>query len=260
MDRNAQPVAIINGKAIFEDDIDRAISQMGQQQALRDPKVREAVLEQLIAQKLFLADAMRNLYEREPAFKEQLAAVKEELLTQYAMAKALGGITVTDAEARKFFDENKDQFAAQPVASASHILVDSEEKANEILAAIRSGEIAFEEAARRYSSCPSASQGGDLGQFTRGQMVPEFEQACFALGKGDISDPVRTRFGYHIIRLNDMGQAGDVDFDQVKDQIKAHLLDEKRQKAYQSKVNQLKILYPVEKPGQTPNRPRFTLL
>ena len=261
MERNAQPLAIVNGKAIFDSDIDQAVAQMGQDtQSFDDPKAREAILEQLIAQRLFLADAVRNLYEREPAFKEQLASVKEQLLTQYAIAKALSGITVTDIEARKFFDENADQFTSQPVVSASHILVDKKETADQILQAIRGGEISFESAARKYSSCPSAQRGGSLGEFTKGQMVPEFDETCFSMQVGEISNPVKTRFGYHIIRLDDKKQSGNVSFDQVKDQIKAHLLDEKRQKAYQSTVNQLKILFPVKKPGQNPGRPKFTLV
>ena len=261
MQNNMQPLAIVNGKPIFDADIDEAIAQMGQRaQSLNTPEARKAILEQLVAQRLFLADAMRNLYEREPAFKEQLAEVKEQLLTQYAMAKAVSGVDVTDAEARKFFEENADQFGPQPVVSASHILVDSAEKAAEIRASVVAGEISFEDAAKKYSSCPSARQGGNLGEFTRGQMVPEFDQACFALEEGQISEPVKTQFGYHIIRLNEKKTGAALTFDQVKEQIKAHLYDEKRQKAYQSKVNQLKILFPVEYPGQSPARPKLTLL
>ena len=261
MERNQTPLAIVNSKAIYDSDIDEMIAQMGPRgQAYQTAEGRAMILEQLIAQRLFLADAMRNLYEREPAFKEELQRIKEQLLTQYAISKAIDNLTVTDIEARKFFDENREQFAAQPVVSASHILVDSEEKANDILAQLNQGSIAFEDAARQHSSCPSAQQGGALGEFTRGQMVPEFDQAVFSMDVGELRGPVKTQFGYHIIRLDDKKEGAPVSFDQAKDQIKAHLLEEKRQKAYQSKVNQLKILYPVERPGQARPKSPFTLL
>ena len=106
MESNQKPLAIVNTKAIYESDIDEVIEQMGQRGAAYDnPQGRAAVLEQLIAQSLFLADAMRNLYEREPAFKAELARIKEQLLTQYAISKAVDSVTVTDIEARKYFDE-----------------------------------------------------------------------------------------------------------------------------------------------------------
>ena len=261
MERQQQPLAIVNTKAIYDSDIDEMIAQMGPRgQAYQSAEGRALVLEQLIAQRLFLADAMRNLYEREPAFKEELQRIKEQLLTQYAISKAVDGVTVTDIEARKFFDENRDQFAAQPVVSASHILVDSEDKANSILDEIKSGAISFEDAARQHSSCPSAQQGGSLGEFTRGQMVPEFDQAVFSMETGELRGPVKTQFGYHIIRLDGKKDGQPVSFDQAADQIKAHLLEQKRQQAYQSRVNQLKILYPVERPGQAKPKSPFTLL
>ncbi len=249
MERSLKPLAIINTKPIYDSDIDAVIAGMGERgEAYQSPQGRAAILEQLIAQKLFLADAMRNLYEREPAFKEELARVKEQLLTQYAISKAVDGVTVTDIEARKFYDENKDKFQGQPVVSASHILVSREAEANEIKAKIESGEMSFEDAAKQYSSCPSKAQGGDLGEFGRGQMVPEFEQAAFDMEIGELRGPVKTQFGYHLIRLDGKKTSEPVSFDQAKDMIKARLYDEKRQKAYQSKVNQLKILYPVERP------------
>lgn len=248
MENMKKPLAVINTKAIYESDIDEMIDQMGQRgAAYRSEQGRAIILEQLIAQRLFLADAMRNLYEREPEFKAQLAKVKEQMLIQYAINKALGSVKVTDEEAKKFFEENAEQFASQPTVSASHILVDSEEKANEIMAAIQSGEISFEDAASQYSSCPSSERGGSLGEFGRGQMVPEFDQACFTMEEGELRGPVKTQFGYHLIRLDSKNESEPLDFETVADELKEHLLSEKQQKAYQSRVNQLKILYPVER-------------
>ena len=248
MEMNRKPLAVVNSKAIYESDIDEMIAQLGPRgESYQNPQGRAMILEQLIAQRLFLADAMRNLYEREPEFKAQMARVKEQMLVQYSINKAVGGIKVTDADAQKFYDENPVQFAGQPTVSASHILVDSEEKASEILAQINAGEISFEDAAKAHSSCPSSEQGGSLGEFGHGQMVPEFDEACFSMEIGEVRGPVKTQFGYHLIRLDAKHDGENLEFDLVKEQIKDHLLAEKQQKAYQSRINQLKILYPVER-------------
>ena len=119
--------------------------------------------------------------------------------------------------------------------------------ANEVREKIVSGALSFEDAAREYSSCPSKEQGGSLGDFGRGQMVPEFENACFALEIGEISAPVRTQFGYHLIRLNGKKAAEAPALADVRADIQAKLMRDKQQATYQSKVNQLKILFPVDK-------------
>ena len=248
MEMNRKPLAVVNSKAIYESDIDEMIAQLGPRgESYQNPQGRAMILEQLITQRLFLADAMRNLYEREPEFKAEMARVKEQMLIQYAVNKAVQGVKVTDEEARKFFDENPDQFDGQETVSASHILVDSAEKAAEILKQIQDGEISFEDAAREYSSCPSSQKGGSLGEFGHGQMVPEFDLACFEMEVGELRGPIQTQFGYHLIRLDGKNVGEAMTYEQVADQIKQHLMGEKQQKAYQSRINQLKILYPVER-------------
>ena len=245
---NNNVLAVVGGKQITNADVDAMIASMGQQgQAYMSPQGRAMILEELIAQKLLLLDATRNLFEREPAFKEQLARVKEDLLINYAVGKVVSGVRVTDDEAKKFFDENPDQFMGQETVSASHILVDSEEKANELLAKITAGEISFEDAARENSSCPSSREGGSLGEFGRGQMVPEFDSACFSMEVGEVRGPVQTQFGYHLIRLDGKKAAEPLHFGDVREAITRQLTMEKQQAAYRSKINQLKILYPVER-------------
>ncbi len=248
MDMENKVLAAVGGKNITEQDVTMALMQMGQRgQNYNNPQGRAMILDQLISRKLFLMDAQRNLYEREPEFKEQLTRVKEDMLTSYAMQKALEKVRVTEAEAKTYYEENKEKFVSGLTFSASHILVDSEDKANQLLAQIKAGDITFEEAAAQYSSCPSGKNGGDLGQFGQGQMVPEFENACAAMEVGELSAPVQTQFGYHLIRLNGKEEGGEMAYEDVKDELMAALKEEKQQAAYQSKVNQLKILYPVDK-------------
>ncbi len=241
-------LATVGGKPITKEDVDRFIAAMGQNgQAYNNPRGRAAVLEQLVAQRLFLLDAQRNLMEREPEFKAQLATVKEQLLMEYAIGKCVDGVSVTEEEVRAFYDEHKDELTDGETVNASHILVDSEEKANEILAALNAGETTFEDAAAAHSSCPSSAEGGCLGDFGRGQMVPEFDSACFEMEVGEVRGPVKTQFGYHIIRLNAKNAAAVYAYEDIRDQIHEKLLRDKQQAAYQSKINQLKILYPVDR-------------
>ncbi len=244
----AKVLAQVNGKAITEEDVTRFIMAMGRNgQAYNNPQGRAAVLEQLIAQRLFLLDAQRNLLEREQAFKDQLAAVKEQLLMEYAIGKCVESVRVTEDEVRGYYDSHKDEMQEDETVNASHILVDSEDKANELLAAINAGEITFEDAAKNNSSCPSSAQGGSLGDFGRGQMVPEFDTACFEMEEGEVRGPVKTQFGYHLIRLNKKNPAETLSYNDVRSQLYEQLTREKQQAAYQSKINQLKIMYPVDR-------------
>lgn len=166
---------------------------------------------------------------------------------EYAITKCVESVRVTEDDVRGYYDEHKDEMIQDETVNASHILVDSEDKANEILAAINAGEISFEDAAKANSTCPSSAQGGNLGDFGRGQMVPEFDQACFEMEEGEVRGPVKTQFGFHLIRLNKKNPAETFSYNDVRGQLFEQLTREKQQAAYQSKINQLKIMYPVDK-------------
>lgn len=241
-------LATVNGMAITEDDVNDFLRGLGQRgMSYNTPEGRRTVLNQLIGNKLLLLDAKRNLLEAEPAFKAQLAKVKDNLLAGYAAEKAIANVTVSDKDAENYYNENKEQFVNGENVNASHILVDSEELAKDILAKIKNGDMSFEDAAKEYSSCPSKANGGSLGDFERGQMVPEFDSAVFEMTVGEITDyPVKTQFGYHLIKLNSKRDAEAMPYESIKDEIKSALLSEKQRAAYESKINQLKILYPVD--------------
>lgn len=242
-------LATVGGMAITDTEVDEFLANLGPRgQSYNNPEGRKMVLEQLISSRLLLLDAKRNLFEAEPAFKTQLAKLKESLLANYAAEKVFASVSVTEAEAKAYYEENKAQFETGEAVNASHILVDTEEKALEILGKIKAGEMSFEEAAKEFSSCPSKENGGNLGDFGRGQMVPEFDTAVFEMTEGEISEtPVKTQFGYHLIKLIKKTESSVAPYEQIAAEIKEGLLGEKRRKAYESKVNQLKILYPVDK-------------
>jgi peptidyl-prolyl cis-trans isomerase C len=135
---------------------------------------------------------------------------------------------------------------AEEEISASHILVEDEATANDVKRRLDDGED-FADVARELSTCPSNENGGNLGHFTRGRMVPEFEEAAFALELDEVSKPVKTQFGYHIIKLDHRHEARKQELEEVKDQIGQNLRNFKQQEAYTEYLDQLKAKYPVER-------------
>lgn len=241
-------LAAVGTTTIRESDVTATILSMGARgESYNNPQGRAAVLEKLIEQALFLTDARKNMLEYDPAFKAQLQKVKDDLLVQFAIQKTIEKVNVSDEEIRKFFDENPEEFAGQETVRASHILVSSQEEAEKILASIQNGEITFEDAAKQFSSCPSAKNGGSLGDFTHGQMVPEFDEACFSMEVGELRGPVQTQFGFHLIRLDEKKDGEPIKFSDARDAIREHLRGEKSRAAYEKKVSQMKIMYPVNR-------------
>lgn len=241
-------LAKVNGTPITSQDVENELRMLGQRaQEFNNPQGKEMILEQIINRKLFLLDAVKSGYEFNPQFKAELQKLKEDLLANFAITKAVENIKVTEEDIKKFYEENKDKMITPETVNASHILVDSEDKANEILTEINGGAITFEEAAKTNSTCPSSQNGGNLGEFTKGQMVPEFDKAVFEMKIGEIAGPVKTQFGYHLIKLNAKNEAKEIAYEEVKESIAIQLTTEKQQAAFKSKINQLKILYPVDK-------------
>nr|WP_322789375.1 peptidylprolyl isomerase [Terrisporobacter mayombei] len=156
----------------------------------------------------------------------------------------LTSVKLTEEEKRAFFEAQKQNFSKPETASAKHILVDTEEKANDILGKINTGEVSFEDAAKEHSSCPSKDAGGDLGSFGRGQMVPEFEEAVFNMNKGEVSQPVKTQFGYHLIKLEDRKESILPEYDEVAEEVGKTLLYQKQGEVYQQKLNEVKNTLP----------------
>ena len=241
-------VAKVGTITITDDEVTEYLMSMGQRgQNYNNHEGRKAILERIVAGKLMLLDAKRNLLEVEPAFKAQLAHLKDELLANYATEKLIAEVKVTDKDCRDYYEANKEQFVAEEKVEASHILVKEEELAKKLLADIKEGKISFEDCAKENSTCPSGKGGGALGAFGRGQMVKEFEDAAFAMNPGDISDePVKTQFGYHLIKVTSKIGNETIPYESIADEIMAALRNEKSRKAYESKINQLKILYPVD--------------
>ena len=109
---------------------------------------------------------------------------------------------------------------------------------------MNAGDLSFEDAAKEHSTCPSKNNGGDLGTFGRGQMVPEFENAVFNMNNGEVSGPVKTQFGYHLIKLENKNESSIPEYDEVAEEVGKTLLFQKQGEVYQQKLNEVKEKYP----------------
>lgn len=185
--------------------------------------------------------------------EEFLAQLKKDLaVNNYLKKGVFASLEVSDTEAEAFFKANPDKFSRPAEVNARHILLkvekdalpevvaEKEAKAKELLEKARVPGADFAALARENSECPSAPKGGDLGFFAEGQMVEPFSKAAFALEKGQVSDIVRTDFGFHIIKLEDKREAGNMNFDEVKEQIKSYLVRDKQQEVLAKEIEKLK--------------------
>jgi len=199
-------------------------------------------------------DAFKQMLQARGMTLEQLRAERAQTIAVNEMLKGElePKIAVTDAESRKFYDDNKARFRQDDAVHASHILIRTPEKADaaakakaktqadDLLAQVRKG-ADFADLAKKHSQDPgSAPNGGDLGFFSKGQMVPAFEQAAFGLKPGQTSGVVETSFGYHIIRVSEYRAGRDLGYDEVKGQIEEYLKQQVRERKSQEFVDQLK--------------------
>ncbi|MFC4804841.1 peptidylprolyl isomerase [Filifactor villosus] len=244
---NSKLLAKVNGHEITQKDLDFMKQSLSPEilRSFQGSEGDKAFLGEMINQKLMYLDAKANKLDENSEFKEQLASVTENLLTQLAIKQILNSVSVSEEEKKAFYEENRSHFLQGEKIEASHILVDSEEKANELYIKVEEGED-FASLASEHSSCPSKTSGGSLGQFGRGQMVPEFEQAAFSLELGEVSKPVKTQFGYHLIKLTGKQEAEQLHYESVSNDIEANLLSQKQHQAYQERIKSLLDKYPVE--------------
>jgi peptidyl-prolyl cis-trans isomerase C len=235
------------------------------------------LLQESRARKITVSDAeveanlkqMRSQFPNEDAFKKALAARGMSLeklksdakidmsINKMMEAEVANAAAPTDAQVREFYDKNPDKFKQEEAVRASHILFrvaenadaatkkKTLEQAQSVLKEARGG-ADFAELAKKYSADGSAQQGGDLNFFTKGQMVPAFDQAAFAMKPGDISDIVTTQFGYHIIKVTDRRPPSTVPFEQVSARIKEYLSEQQKQEKVQAFVESLKQKAKIE--------------
>ncbi len=239
-------LAKVGDLEIFESDLDGVFKSIPQeiQASYMGKEGRAKLLDEIIYQELFYIDALDQGLDRTEEYQKRINEFGKGVLRDMNIAKTTT-VEITDDEIRKFYNENGDMLAV-PEIKASHILVSTKEDAQNAIDRIKGGED-FAKVAKEVSSCPSKSNGGDLGFFGRGRMVPEFEQAAFALEKGQVSEPVQTQFGYHVIIKTDEKGAEKPAFDTVKEQIRQTLDFQKRNEIFLKKVGEFEEKYGVKR-------------
>ncbi len=237
-------LAVVAGEEITQEQFDLFAQGLPREQQgyLSNPQFKAQVLEQLIALFLYAKKGEELKLEETDEFKDIMTNAKRDILAQMAMREVLKGVEASEEEMKAFYDENQAHYEKAPTVSAKHILVSAEDKCKEVLAEIEAGK-AFEEAAQAYSTCPSGQRGGDLGEFGKGQMVPEFEQAAFEAEIGQVVGPVKTQFGFHLIKVEKKNEGSISPFEEVKESIRKTLVQQKQNQLYGKTIDELKAKY-----------------
>jgi peptidyl-prolyl cis-trans isomerase C len=223
--QNPDPVvARVNGAEIRSSDLAIAEEEVGSNIPPMTAEGKRDYLVTYVSDMMLVAKAAEDKkLAEDPGFKRRLAYLRNKLLME-TMLHAEAKTAVTDAAMHKVYDEAAKQIGGEKEIRARHILVESEDEAKAILAELKKG-TDFAELARLKSKDPgAAAEGGDLGYFSKDQMVAEFSDAATKLDKGQLSDPVKTQFGWHVIKVEDKRDRPVPPFDQVKEQIENYVV------------------------------------
>lgn len=236
-------IATVDKDKITKDDFLKEVSRIPEwaRPQFEGNEGKDKFLDELIKRELIYQHALNMKLDKDPEYLDKVREFEKMTLVSLVLKKEVEEkAAVDDSEVKAFYDQNADKFTIGTELRASHILVDTEKEAQDIHARIKKGE-SFAELAKKYSKDKgSADKGGDIGYFARGKMVPEFENAAANLKPGEVSEPVKTRFGYHIIKLTDIKQGKRASFEQSAESIQRQLLGEKRKKLFDAYVDKLK--------------------
>jgi peptidyl-prolyl cis-trans isomerase C len=244
----ATVLATVNGKQITDEDVKIAADDLrGSIPSQLEGKARDAyLLDFLIDGALVAQKALAEKADQTPEFAKRLAYQREKLLME-GVLEQVAKTAATDAAIKAAYDEAAKAQKPQTEIHARHILVGTEEEAKAALKRLMGGE-EFADIAKSVSKDPGA-EGGDLGWFTKDRMVPEFAEAAFKLDVGQVSDPVKTPFGWHIIEVLDKREKTFPALDQVKDQVSRYVV----QKAQSAMVAELRKNAKIERMEPPPS-------
>jgi peptidyl-prolyl cis-trans isomerase C len=215
-------IARVNGVDIKQSDLALAEEDVGADMQAASPEAKREHLISYLADIIMVTQAAdkKNLADN-PDFKRRLAFLRNKLLMGFELQQE-AKTALTDEALRQTYDEAVKSMSGQEEVRARHILVESEDEAKAILEQLKGG-ADFATVAKEKSKDPGAAEGGDLGYFTKDQMVPEFADVAFKMYPGQLSNPVKTQFGWHVIKVEDKRTRQPPEFEKVKDQIEAYL-------------------------------------
>jgi parvulin-like peptidyl-prolyl isomerase len=233
----------VNGKNITKQDAQAFVSASAPQANFMElaPAEKKMVTDRLVEKVLFTELAAQEGIDKKPEFKRNMEKIKDELLVNMWMKSQMDNAIVSESEAKAFYDKNTEKFMEKASMHARHILLANEKDAQDIIDTLKplTGEelkAKFIELAKAKSTGPSAPNGGDLGTFNKGQMVPEFSKAVWALENGQITTaPVKTQFGYHVIYLETKTEAKPASYEKVKNNIITSL----KQQQFTAKIKEV---------------------
>ncbi|MFH0840071.1 MAG: peptidyl-prolyl cis-trans isomerase [Candidatus Omnitrophota bacterium] len=221
-------LAKVDGESITLKNFNDRITKLPKQYQDIVKAQKRNYLDDLIMEKLLYKKAVKTGMDKDKETQDIIAeATKKIIIARLVEKEVEKKVKVSDDEARKYYDEHSEEFMLPERWRASHILVDTPEEANAIKQKLAQG-ASFDELAREKSKDATAKIGGDIGYFSRGQLVPEFEEECYKLKVGEVGDVVRTQFGYHVIILTDKKNPEVQEFATVGDMIKKELEREKK--------------------------------
>jgi len=252
---SAAVLATVNGDEITSDEVTKVLMEGTQGRfdslpADKQNELRQRIIEGLIAQELVYDDAQKSGVLDSKEYKQELQQLMDRMKVQLAAKiweqDQYESIKVDPKEVKSYYDSNPDEFVDKEKIHARHILVKTQPEAEAIIKSMKalSGDKLKNEfiaQAKSKSTGPSAAKGGDLGYFPRGQMVPSFNDAAFAMKEGTISaTPVQSQFGYHVIYVEDKKAAKKLGFDEVKNFIEQRLKMDKFKAYMEKKMNDLR--------------------
>ncbi|WP_022664637.1 peptidylprolyl isomerase [Desulfospira joergensenii] len=229
---HAKVVAKVGDLEIDDQEVTERMQQLPPQYktAFASEEGKKQFIDQLVQEKLIYLKAKKEKYDANTQVLKQLDRVKQGLMIRQFMTDTLAGIKASEEELKKYYNENSAEFMGKAQVKAKHILCNTEEEAKAAKERVLKGE-SFEDVAMDVSTGPSGKKGGDLGWFSKEQMVPEFGNMAFSLEKDGLSDPVKTQFGYHIIKVYDKKSAETKSFEEARADLERKL-NNTRQKQY----------------------------
>ena len=228
--KGGETLAEVNGSIITTEDFKKEVENLPPylRPVAETQDGKKELLDRMIVRTIILQQAKKDGLDKSPEVVAKLEELKQQLIVEAFLKKRIEELAkVSDADLKKFYDENKDQFKTGEQVRVSHILVKTEAEAQNILDQLKKG-ANFEELAKNNSIDAARARGGDIGWFGKGS-IPEFDKAAFSMKVGEISGIIKSKFGFHIIKLTGKRPAGIRSFDEAKELIRAKLMTEKQQ-------------------------------
>jgi peptidyl-prolyl cis-trans isomerase C len=258
-----QVLAKIGSRTVTEGDLKQMANAVPEKfrYYYQTPEGRKQTLDYIVNIYALAAEAEKQGLDKTPDAEKLLTFTRNDLLARLLLDKMTkDSPPPTEADAQKYFEQNKTEFSTPESIKLHHILVENEKEAKNVLARLKKGE-KFAEIATQVSICPSKVKGGDLDWMPKGSLVPEIEEVAFKMKKGQVEGPVKSKFGYHVLFLEDNKPSEDASFDQVKEYIIEQLKYQKQQEQYEKIADSLRkkmnvqILLPSEAAKPTESSP-----